>query len=167
LVDDDRECLLSNLFLLHSNLTPAPAFAIYGRKEFQLALDQGIVGAQFQPIPTNVVRKKMKRSEARTIARVHKFLKDPKLPVRFILTFYSWRPNFLQPVVLRSTAASNAAPKAKSARLLALVSLAFPAGRPNAAGAVWRRHSTSASLLRRTLSRVSHSARKVGLFLFL
>jgi hypothetical protein len=86
----------------------APAFSTYGRNEFQLALDQGIVGATFKPIPTSLVRKKMKRSEARTIARVHKFLKDPKLPVPFLSN--PWRPHSLtDPFYFRSTAAFNAA----------------------------------------------------------
>lgn len=72
---------------------PAPAFAVYGRNEFQLAVDRGIVGATFQPLPIDMVRKEMKRSEARTVARVHQFLKDPKLPVPF--NSYSRRRLFL------------------------------------------------------------------------
>ena len=145
----------------------APAFAPYGRNEYQRAMEQKIVGASFQPIPASMVSKKMKRSEARTIARVHKFLKDPKLPVRsnsFV---------FMAPVplnilfVFRSTAASSAALKAKSARPLALASLVFHAGKLSAAGAAWRRLSTSASPWRLTLSRASLSAPNVSFLHFL
>jgi hypothetical protein len=68
-------------FSTYSDLSLVPAFAAYGRKEFQGAVKHNIRGGTFDVIPEHVVRARMKKSDARILARVKRFIDDPRFPV--------------------------------------------------------------------------------------
>jgi hypothetical protein len=126
----------------------ASAFAAYGRKEFQAALKQNIRGGTFDVIPPRLVRSRMKKSDARILARVKRFIDDPRFPVSlFFLAPRRLTFNLLL-LVYRRTAAFSAHSRAKFARPPVSGSLALVVVRPSAVcAALWRRHTSNASPL--------------------